>query len=182
MLMTRHRISFFTCVLLSTALFTSAGPNRQSTIQLDFDAKTTVIDSPVLSITNGSSSVISIIMGNLISLHSYSIKITYDPDIVRFDGAQKSLFIRETSVLESKGGSIAAFLAIPGPGSVEIAVTQAGKVKSATASGSGIAACMKFTALKNGDPKIRVTEALLVNENGEVDSCKVGNVNQEQPR
>jgi hypothetical protein len=118
----------------------------------------------------GVPTIVSIGISGATSVHSFSIKVAYDPSVVKFDGAQKSLSIGTPSFLELKGGEIAGFLAVPQQACVEIAATQAGTNRSVTASGSGVAAYCKFTTLTSGNPGIRIVEAVLVNESGVVDT------------
>ncbi len=123
--------------------------------------------SPVpVSVIPGEKLLIGIVADHVADLHSYSVRISFDPAIVLFDGAVAKLSPLQPAFLESQKGKLAAFLSVPGNGCVEIAATQAGKDPAASGYGTGILGYVSFIARDKGDPRITATEARLVNPEG----------------
>ena len=131
-------------------------------VMLDGNPETPGISPVPRSVIAGEKLLVGISVERAVNVHSYSVKISYDPAIVTFEGAAAKLSPLTPAFLETGGGKIAAFLAVPGKESVEIAATLTGKNSSVCASGNGILGYLSFSAKTGGDPRIVVTEARLV--------------------
>jgi hypothetical protein len=146
---------------------------QQPAVLLDGNPETSGISPAPRSVIAGELLTIAIAVENARSVHSYSVKIAFDPRIVRFEGAVARLAPLAPVFLESNGGRMAAFLPVAGDSMVEIAATQSGNDPLLAASGSGIIGYLHFTGRCHGNPAIRATEALLVDGGGTIESALI---------
>jgi hypothetical protein len=158
----RRQIFFILCIFF---LPLSA---QTATVALDGDCAISGVSPVTTSVIEGEKIVVCIVANSVENMHSYSVKISFDPNIVSFENASAKLSPLTPAFIESKGGKCAAFIAIPNDteNGVEIAATQAGKNSSTTVSGNGVLGYCIFTAKMKGDPKINIIEARLVDPEG----------------
>ena len=152
-------------VVLSLATGAVAG---SPSIVLDHNGATLEVDTQAQQVTKGIEYCVSVLGTDLREVHSYSFKIEYDEKILRFEGAGKSFGPGQTAFLESRGSTIAAFLAVPSPGKLEVAVASSGDNPATLASGDGILAVLRFTAISAGKPVLSISEARFVDVKGVV--------------
>jgi hypothetical protein len=155
----------FTFVVLFSANFNLA-QSQVPSISIDGNPETEGISPAPKSIISGETFNIAVVVKNAQNLHSYSFKCQFDTQLVQFNGAVARLSPNTTAFLESNNGLIAAFLSIPGEGSIEIAATQSGNDSRKCVSGDGVLGYLSFTSKGNGDPGIALVEAHLVSPDG----------------
>lgn len=170
------KISNCIAFLISSIFTVVAGPDPS--ICIDGDLKTTDRCEPVAYVTAGEPVLIGIMVKDVRSVHSFSIKVGYNSENMRFNESSKSASWRTPPFLESKGGKQAAFLTFPKNGEVEIAATSAGADSTTLASGDGLLCVLKFTALKSGDPGFQINNAGLLDLHGK--SIQITNENKER--
>lgn len=155
-----HVVVCFTILLLKN---TSAETPR---VLLDGNPAGQGIAPVTTTVIPGEKILVAVCAENVELMHSYSVKCSFNSDIVVFEGGAATLSPLTPAFLESAKGKIAAFLAIPGNGTVEIAATQTGKNPAAAVTGSGILGYLSFTAKAGGDPGIALIDARLVDPEG----------------
>lgn len=141
-------------------------PAQPPAVLLDGNPETAGVSPPPASVIAGEKMIIAVTVENARNVHSYSVKLTFDPSIVTYEGAAARLSPLTPAFLESNNGAIAAFLPVAGDGVVEIAATQSGNSVSRCATGSGTLGYLYFTARGNGNPQIIAAEARLVDGKG----------------
>ena len=151
---------------LAVCVWSTIAPAQPPTVMLDGNPETAGISPAPASVIAGEKLTIAVTVENARNVHSYSVKLTFDPGIVSFDGAAAGLSPQTPAFLESNKGRIAAFLPVAGNGTVEIAAAQSGQDPALCAAGSGTLGYLYFTARSSGNPRITVTEARLIDVNG----------------
>lgn len=159
--------------ILLAAVTTHGAYAQSPTVTLDGNPETEGISPVTSSVIPGEKVLIAVSVAQVQNMHSYSVKCTFDANVVAFEGAAAKLSPLTPAFLESQNGKIAAFLPVPGNGFVEIAATQTGKDPASSVSGSGILGFLSFTAKKGGNPRIVITEARLVDPEGIVTEAEI---------
>jgi hypothetical protein len=156
----------FSCIIIIPSEIFSQSGVQTPTVSIDGNPETEGISPPPQSVITGETFIIAVTARNVENLHSYSFKCQFDSRIVNFNNAVSKLSPLSTAFLETRNGSIAAFLALPSGGNAEIAATLSGNDSTKCVSGDGILGFLSFTAKVNGNPDITITDAQLVTPDG----------------
>ena len=157
-----YRWSGFLVPLMLISVFACQLFAEPPVVALDGNPATPEIAPVPGSLIPGEKILVAVSARNIEHMHSYSVTCLFNPEVVTFTGASASLSPLTPAFLESANGKIAAFLAVPGKGSVEIAATQTGKDSTAAVSGNGILGYLSFKAVAAGNPGITISEARIV--------------------
>lgn len=158
-----HCSSFFPVIfMLMFSVIIGSSFARSPVIFLDGNPQTEEISPPPASVIPGETIIIAVTVQDVENLHSYSVKCLFDSQVVKFIGGAARLSPMTPAFLENRKGNIAAFIAVPGEGVVEIAATQAGSDQSKCAAGNGVLGYLSFTAKTKGNPGIKISEVSLV--------------------
>lgn len=160
MLNLKNLLSSIYAILLSAIIGSTFA--QAPVVSIDGNPETEGISPPSGSVITGETILLAVTVRNVFNLHSYYVKVTFDPHVVIFNGAVAKLSASTPAFLETRQGHLAAFLSIPGSGVAEIAATQAGCDTSKCAAGDGILGYLSFTAKTEGNPQIKISEAQLV--------------------
>jgi hypothetical protein len=160
-------------VIFTVVLFAGNSAAEPPRVLLDGNPASREIAPVATSVIQGEIIMVSIRAENVEQMHSYSVKCSFNADIVSFEGASATLSPLSPPFLESANGKTAAFIAVPGNGTVEIAATQTGKNSETAVSGSGILGYLSFKAVAGGNPGITITEARIVDPEGTATSASV---------
>jgi hypothetical protein len=155
-------------MLLLTGIWWVSASAQTPEVTIDGNPETPGVSPAPTAVIAGEKLMVAVTIENARNVHSYSVKIAFDPHVVTFSGATVRLSPLTPVFLESGKGTIAAFLPIPGDGQIEIAAAQSGKNPSQCANGSGTLGYLSFTACGNGNPGISVLEARLVDSEGTI--------------
>jgi len=169
-------ICIFFIMLAVSVLTVFAGPNKNASAALDYDVTTPSVESALPQMPVGTRMTVGAVGHNLEGVHSYSLRVTYNSDVVQFVNGAKSLSILTPSFLESRGGKTIAFLVMPEDSSVEIASTMAGKDPALCVGGNGILAYIQFSVIGKGKPDIQLSYVKVVTADGLVDEVTLGEV------
>lgn len=174
------KLVLFTFVLCF-AFTVNAGQNKDASIYIDNDFKSELLLEKSCEIVKGDECFIAIHVKNAKRLHSYSVKLSFNEDIVNFEEAARSTQIGEKAFLESDNGKIVAFLVFPKQNIVELAATLSGKEN--TVSGDGVLGYLTFRCIKNGNPEFKIVEIKLVDNKGVMDNITISsNINKLEKR
>ena len=159
-------LSLFYTAVFTIVLLTGNSRAETPRVLLDGNPATQGIAPVTTSVIPGEAVLVAVYAENSERMHSYSVKCSFNPEIVTFESGAATLSPLTPAFLESAGGKTAAFLAIPGKGTVEIAATQTGNNPAAAVTGSGILGYLSFKAVTGGNPGIALNEARLVDPEG----------------
>ena len=163
LLLSRYHVSLLLIVTGAVIFSTQA---EQPRVALDGNPGRPEIAPIPVSVIPGEKLLVAVTAGNIAYMHSYSVKCTFNPEVVAFEGAAAKLSPRTPAFLESKGGKIAAFFAVPGNGTVDIAATQTGRTPATCVGGTGILGYLSFTAISKGNPGLSIVETRIVDPDG----------------
>jgi hypothetical protein len=151
----------------------SGNSSKNAAVFIDGNPETEGISPPIQRVIEGEVFTIGVVIENAYNLHTYSFKCEFDTQVVHFNGAVAKLTPVSKAFLEQKNGSIAAFLSLPITNSIEIAATMSGNDPAQSVSGDGVLGFLTFTAKKNGNPALAISEVRLVTPDGDTVSAKI---------
>jgi hypothetical protein len=162
------------CFFLTLIIFIStAGPNSNATIFIDYNALTIQNDKYVSS--NTGEKYIAVKIRDVKDLDGYSFTISYDTVLYRYVRVlNKAPQTEGLPFLESKGGKSGPVLVKNYPSGIEISTSLIGNSRSEAPDGEGVLAVIVFEQISSGTGVFQLDSCELIDSDLNYDMLKSG--------